>query len=651
MTDLTPEIWTNLTGRFLATLTREPDTFNSEDRLFIRNHRRERVDRLTLFAEKSSSSAISPIQFLFESARKWAEAINLEIDLVETGSLGLISESPVIGVQIPGRSRLLYGQVIPEDIPLILQSVQRHVPITQNLLGQLVLHGQQPWEHITRIEDHPFFSGQVRHLLHLSGLIDPGSIHDFFAWGGYRAFAKCIRFYTDREIIRIIELSELRGRSGSGFPAHVKWNKVMSEYADRRFVICNADESDPGAYMHRLLLESNPHSVLEGIMIAAYTVGASQAFIYTRSRYRLVVERLQSAIAQARKAGMLGPDILGSGYSLEIQLRRAPGAYVCGEETALIASIEGNRGMPKTKPPYPVSNGLFGKPTLVQNIETLAQVPLILNRGPEWYKKTGTDGSRGTKLFSLAGKVSRLGVLEVPFGTTIQEMVEGMGGGARGGTSIKAVLAGGPAGKYLPPAKLNLPVDFDRFQADGLVLGSGSLIVLSNADCIVAMTRHLVEFMSQESCGKCIPCREGTKRMLEVFKLLTERFDPESKYLALDRFKGVTQLEELSRVMQDTSLCGLGRSAPNTVLSLLEHFRGELEEHVFDRKCATQVCRKLLHYTIDPVECTGCHLCFQKCPAQAIVGSPRQIHFIMSDPCTGCGICAEVCKFSAIKVS
>ncbi len=613
--------------------------------------RRERIENLNVFIDKTTPSSIYNTGLIVEAIRQWSQENQLQADVVETGCLGLISAEPVVGIQVPGRARLYYGPVEPSDITGLFNAITKQVIPEENLIGQMVLDGQQPWEDIPNWKDHPFFQHQSRTVMNLSGIIDPCSVSDYIAWGGYRSFYKSIRYYSDKELLKLIEESGLRGRSGSGFPAAQKWAKAAGTTSDKRYVLCNADESDPGGYMHRVLIESNPHLILEGVMLAAYIIGANHAIIYTRSRYRMAVKRIQCAINQARELGLLGQDILHSGYTLDIQLKRGPGAFVCGEETALIASLEGKRGSPRTKPPYPATNGLFGKPTLVHNIETLAQVPFIIGNGPDWYKKTGTAGSTGTKLFSLSGKVKRLGVIEVPFGTTVGEVINGMGGGTRNGRPAKAVLLGGPSGQFVPVSGFDIPLDLDRFQKDKLVLGSGSMVLLDEESCPINLIRNMMDFIRQESCGKCIPCRDGSSSIMEILSLITSRPLPGNKNEAPDRFRSVTEILEVAEVMQSTSLCGLGKSAPNPLISSMELFREEVEEHVFDRTCRAGVCLNMISFTVDPVACNGCNLCFTKCPEKAIIGSPRQVHYIVDDLCTGCGKCFEVCKFNAILVN
>ena len=628
----------------------EPDT-DQHLKYLRKNLRCERVEELTVCIDTTTPATVNPLGQIREAAVAWAEDRNKGCTLIETGCLGLISAEPVIGIQLPGRARLIYGEVKADEVQGLLDAITKQVVPSEKLIGQMVFDGQQAWESIPSWVDHPFFTGQVRSVTALNGIIDPGSIGAYIGWGGYRTFYKAISQYSGKELLTLIRESGLRGRSGSGFPAADKWLLAAETTGDRRYVLCNADESDPGGYMHRILMESNPHLVLEGIMLAAYTIGASHAILYTRSRYRNSVRRMQAAILEARQLGLIGQDILDSGFTLDIQLKRGPGAFVCGEETALIASLEGKRGAPRTKPPYPATSGLFGKPTLVHNVETLAQIPLIIRNGAEWYRGIGTSGSPGTKLFSLAGKIKRLGVAEVPFGTTLEQVINKMGGGTRSGKPAKAALLGGPSGKFIATQQFDIKLDIDLFRKEELVLGSGSIVLLDEESCPINLIRNMMDFIRQESCGKCIPCRDGSKRIMEILSQITSRSAAENKYEALDRFKGVTRMLELAEVMKSSSLCGLGKTASNPLMSGLELFREELEEHVFDRLCRSGFCLNMRTFEVDPVACNGCNLCQLKCPEKAIIGSPRQIHYIMDNVCTGCGKCFDACKFNAILVN
>lgn len=612
--------------------------------------RRTDIDCPTVYIEDNISARASGSIQTRKAIEDWSQEEGVEVDIVLTGSFGFLSGQPIVGIQLPGRNRLFFGPVQDFQVHSLFNAVMKHFIPDEFLLGQWGAAEHIEWEGISYLKDHPFFKGQERRVLHLNGIVDPDNVLEYIAWGGYHAFAKCIKYYAHDEIIRLIESSLLRGRSGSGFPAHLKWQKALSVPTHKRYVICNADESDPGAFMHRVLMEGNPHLIMEGLMLSAYAIGANEAIIYTRTRYSRVVQRLERALSQVRELGLIGQDIFESGFSLDIKIRKGPGAYVCGEETALIASIEGKRGMPKSKPPYPAEVGLYGQPTLVHNVETLAQVPLIVEKGPDWYKSIGSELSSGTKLFSLAGKFQYQGVVEVPFGYTLEKLCFENAQGVRDSKKPKAILAGGPSGKFIVPEQFSIPLDFEDYEANGLVLGSGSLILLDETSCPVDLVGHLMKFIQKESCGKCIPCREGTRRMADILDMVTRRPKKEKSHEALHRFKGVTQLSQMARVISETSLCGLGKGASNPLLSAMEHFREEFEEHVFDRVCRAGVCQELRSFYIDPESCTGCYICFEKCPEQAIVGSPRQVHVIVTDRCTGCGKCQEVCKFNAVFV-
>ncbi|MGE5423730.1 MAG: NADH-ubiquinone oxidoreductase-F iron-sulfur binding region domain-containing protein, partial [Syntrophothermus sp.] len=468
--------------------------------------------------------------------------------------------------------------------------------------------------------------------------------------GGYRSFYKTLINYTPEKVCMLIEQSELRGRGGGGFPTGKKWRVALSTAGDQKHLICNAEESDPGAFMNRALIEGDPHKVLEGIAIASYAIGASHAIIYIRSDYPSAMEILRNAISQAREYEILGQNIFGSGFNLTISLRVSAGAFVCGEETALISSLEGKRGMPSAKPPYPAESGFFNQPTIVNNVETLANIPGIIWNGPHWFRKIGTYNSNGTKLFSLAGNIKNCGFIEVPMGIKLSDIIYSIGDGIKEDKKLKAVQIGGPSGICLPASKLDVEIGFESLSDVGAMIGSGGLIVLDENTCMVSMSRYFMEFLQKESCGKCIPCREGTRRMLEILQGITRRPREEATHETLERFKGVVQLETLAEVLKSTSLCGLGQNAPNPVMSSLTWFREEFEEHIFDRKCSAGVCRDLRSYSIDVDHCNGCNVCQKKCPENAIIGVIRNPHFIVERKCNGCGICFEVCKFNAITL-
>ncbi|MBT7091737.1 MAG: NADH-quinone oxidoreductase subunit F, partial [Bacteroidetes bacterium] len=498
-------------------------------------HKRSIIKHPCLFVEDSNSAKAAGSVQTLQAIKDWAQSKALHLDVVLTGGLGYLSGQPVIGIQLPGRNRLFFGPVQDYQVSHLMEAVMKHFVPEENLLGQWDVGGQIEWEGVPYLHDHPFFAGQERRVLRLNGIIDPCDVMDYIAWGGYNAFVKSIRFYTHEEIVQLVEASSVRGRSGSGYPAADKWQKVISTTARKRYVICNADESDPGAYMHRVLLEGNPHVAIEGLMLAAYAIGASEGIIYTRSRYSNVVDRLECAVDQVRELGLIGQDILGSGFSFDIKIRKGPGAYVCGEETALIASLEGKRGMPRPKPPYPAKSGLFGMPTLVHNVETLSQIPLIVDKGPQWYKSVGTEESSGTKLFSLAGRFNKHGVVEVPFGYILKDLTDLNAQGVKNCKKAKAILAGGPSGKFISSKNFDIALDFEDFEKSNLILGSGSLVLLDESSCSVNLISHLMKFIQKESCGKCIPCREGTRRMAEILDKVIRRPERDKEHDTLHR--------------------------------------------------------------------------------------------------------------------
>lgn len=583
-----------------------------------------------------------------KALREYLEERGLKADIAETGCLGMCNAEPIVSIQLPGRARLFFRNITKDKVVPLLDDVFHYDIPADLLIGQLTNKGHESWKNIPDIRDDPFFKYQQREVLKNCGIIDPSSLEEYIAHGGFRSFIKTIRSYTHEEICDIIEKSGLRGRSGSGFLTGKKWKIAFHTPSDQKYLICNAEESDPGAFMDRAVIEGDPFLLLEGIAIAAYGIGATRAIIYIRSEYFQAIKRLENGISRMKDSGLLGHNIFNSGYNLDIMIRKGPGAFVCGEETALLNSLEGKRGMPHTKPPYPAVSGLQGNPTIINNVETLSNIPLIIDKGPKWFSEIGTQNNTGTKVFSVVGDINVPGLVEVPLGTQLDKIIHEIAGGMRDGKKFKAVHIGGPSGFLIPEDQLKIQLSFDSLKSINAVLGSGGIMVYGENTCIVEMVRFHMDFMKRQSCGKCIPCREGTKRMSEILESISKKPASENGHSTLERFKGVMQLESIAEVMTETSLCGLGQSAPNPVLSALRYFRDEFEEHIFDRKCRSNVCKELRTYYIDVEACTGCSLCAKRCPEDAIFGTPLHPYFIVEEKCTGCGMCFDSCKFSAI---
>lgn len=562
--------------------------------------------------------------------KKMGEKVALKV----TGCPGFCEKGPLVTIH---PQNIFYQKVKPGDVPMILSETVENGRKVERLLFE------EPEAHrkITSAGDIPFYRLQKRLLLSQNDLIDPTSIEDYVATGGYQSLAKALFQMKPADIIEEIKLSGLRGRGGAGYPTGKKWENCRKTPGEMKYVICNCDEGDPGAFMDRALLEGNPHSIIEGMLIGANAIGANEGFIYVRHEYPIAYKNAGVAIKQARKAGLLGKNILGSGFDFDVEVAQGGGAFVCGESTALIASIEGRVGEPRSKQIHTVEQGLWGKPTNINNVETWANVPLIINRGSKWFASIGTEKSKGTKIFSLVGKVKNTGLVEVPMGITLKEIVFDIGGGQQNGKKIKAVQTGGPSGGCIPASLFNLPVDFDSLAQAGSMMGSGGMIVMDEETCMVDVAKYFVHFLQEESCGKCLPCREGLKRMGEILDSITEgRGNQESLSL----------LEELAEVVVDTSLCGLGKTAPNPVLSALRYFRPEFEAHIHQKRCPAGVCIPLIQYSISEVECTGCGACAKVCPVKAIEGEKKQAHHILYEICSKCGSCKDVCKANAVMV-
>ena len=568
----------------------------------------------------------------------------IDAELIRVGCIGLCSSEPIVDIQLPGRQRLSFEHIRDNDVSELLDLVFTGDIPENKLIGQYNIPSLKPYPSLPVIWDHPFFAPQKRIVLENCGISDPTDLNEYITRGGYISLYRILNEYTPSDVCSKMEECGLRGRGGGGFPTGKKWKLALETPSDQKYLICNADEGDPGAFMDRAVIEGDPFRLIEGMCVGAYAIGASKAYVYIRAEYPLAIERLLFAIQQAEKFGLLGKNIFGSDFSLEIKIKKGAGAFVCGEETALINSIEGKRGMPRPRPPYPSVSGLFGKPTVINNVETFANIPGIIRKGFEWFASMGTEKSKGTKVFALSGKINRTGLVEIPMGTSIRDIIFKTGGGILNNKKFKAVQMGGPSGGCVTEQNLDIPVDYESLISVGAMMGSGGMVVMDEDTCMVDVAKFFMDFIQRESCGKCIPCREGTRRMLEILESITSKPNGNS----LDRFRGVMLLEELGQVIKDTSLCGLGQSAPNPVLSTIKWFRNEYEEHVFERRCSANVCQGLRTFVVDVEKCTGCGVCAKKCPVNAIVGSKKSPHFIIEDKCIGCGACYEACKFEAI---
>ncbi|GHU40275.1 NADH dehydrogenase [Clostridia bacterium] len=563
-----------------------------------------------------------------------AQGLTKEILVVKTGCHGLCALGPIMIVH-PGA--VFYSMVKVEDIPEI---VTKHLKGGE-IVSHLVYQETVTPEGVKPLKDTDFYNKQYRVALRNCGIIDPENIEEYIGTGGYAALGKTLTEFTPDEVIQTILDSGIRGRGGAGFPTGLKWRFASGNRGGvQKYVCCNADEGDPGAFMDRSVLEGDPHVVLEAMAIAGYAIGSNQGYIYVRAEYPIAVQRLEIAIAQARENGLLGKDIFGSGFDFDIDLRLGAGAFVCGEETALMTSIEGNRGEPRTRPPFPAIKGLFEKPTILNNVETYASIPRIILNGAEWFSSMGTEKSKGTKVFALGGKIKNIGLVEVPMGTTLRTIVEEIGGGIPNGKKFKAAQTGGPSGGCIPAEHLDVPIDYDNLIAIGSMMGSGGLIVMDEDNCMVDIAKFFLEFTVDESCGKCTPCRIGTKRMYEILDKITK---------GNGTLEDIDKLEELAYYIKESALCGLGQTAPNPVLSTLRYFRHEYEAHVLEGKCEAKVCKDLLQFTIDESKCIGCTACARNCPVNAISGTVKQPHTIDNDKCIKCGACIEKCRFGAIE--
>lgn len=557
-----------------------------------------------------------------------------KVDMVETGCHGFCARAPVAAIDPYG---FFYQQISVKSIPQIVrESLMEGRPVEK-----LLYKHPQTGQPIPLEKDVPFYKNQMKIVLRNCGQIDPTRIEDYIVRDGYLAIAKVLSSMSPEEVIGEVVRSGLRGRGGAGFPAGNKWKFARNAPGDEKYIVCNADEGDPGAFMDRAVLEGDPHTVLEGMLIAAYAIGATKGYVYVRAEYPIAVVHIKKAVADAEAMGLLGREILGTDFNLEVKIKEGAGAFVCGEETALIASIEGRRGMPRTRPPFPAVAGLWGKPTNINNVETFANIPPIIHKGADWYAGLGTEKSKGTKIFALAGKINNTGLVEVPMGITLERIIFDIGGGIPGGKKFKAVQTGGPSGGCIPASLLNLPIDYDSLTAAGAIMGSGGLIITDENTCMVDLAKFFLTFTQSESCGRCVPCRLGTKRMLEILQRITE---------GTGELSDLETLKELAPMVKDASLCGLGQTCPNPVLTTLNYFLDEYRAHIEEKRCPAGICKALIRYQIDPETCTGCGICRKACPQAAISGKAKEAHTLDQSLCIKCGICYNECKFDAVKI-
>jgi len=613
-------------------------------------------DRIKILVGMATCGISSGADKVYRALEKKIAELGLEAVVEKTGCIGFCQREPLVDVVYPKQVRLTYQAMTPEKAEALVEALKEGKIYPDNLLCRIdqedfLIEGRvRPYANphpvelpvdIPKYGELPFFKKQVKIALRNCGFINPERIQEYIARGGYRALYKVLTEMTPEQVIAEIKNSGLRGRGGAGFPTGLKWEFCRNAAGDLKYVICNADEGDPGAFMDRGILEGDPHAVLEGMAIGAYAIGVSEGYIYCRAEYPLALQRLELAIAQAESYGLLGKGILGTNFSFKLKIREGAGAFVCGEETALIASIEGRVGEPRPRPPFPAQSGLWGKPTVINNVKTWSHIAPIIARGSAWYASYGTERSKGTTVFSLVGKVNNTGLVEIPLGTTLREMIFDIGGGIAGGRAFKAVQTGGPSGGCIPEAYLDTPVDYESLGALGSIMGSGGMIVMDDRDCMVNLAKYFLEFTMEESCGKCTPCREGTLRLMEMLEVITQ---------GQGQLEDIDRLAKMSDLIKKSSLCGLGATAPNPVLTTIKYFREEYEAHITAKKCPAKACKALITFRVDEGQCNGCQLCRLVCPVEAIEGAKKQVHKIIQEKCIKCGTCFDRCKFDAIIV-
>jgi NADH:ubiquinone oxidoreductase subunit F (NADH-binding)/(2Fe-2S) ferredoxin len=593
---------------------------------------------------------------VYQALEKKIAELKLDVSLRKTGCIGFCQREPLVDVVYPNRGRLSYQRLTPEKAEQLVEAIKAGEIYRENALCRIDNesfliegtsrayanpHPPEMPEEFLRYEEVPFFKGQVKIALRNCGFIDPENIEEYIARGGYTGLYKVLTEMSPEEVIAEVKASGLRGRGGAGFPTGLKWESCRKAQGDLKYIICNADEGDPGAFMDRGILEGDPHAVLEGMAIGSYAIGAREGYIYCRAEYPLAIKRLQIAIAQAEELGLLGERIFGTDFSFTLEIREGAGAFVCGEETALISSIEGQVGEPRSRPPFPAQSGLWGQPTTINNVKTWSHIAPIIARGGDWYASYGTPQSKGTTVFSLVGKVNNTGLVEVPLGISLREMIFEIGGGIAEGRAFKAVQTGGPSGGCIPEEYLDTPVDYESLGALGSIMGSGGMIVMDDRDCMVNMAKYFIDFTGEESCGKCTACREGTLRLMEMLEAITDGRGQE---------EDLDKLAELAEVIKESSLCGLGQTAPNPVLTTIKYFLDEYQAHITAKKCPAKVCKALIIFRVDEDKCNGCQLCRLKCPAEAIEGDKKEAHKVLQEKCIKCGTCYDACKFDAIIV-